>query len=340
MLDGVHPQSDADCLVLGGDWGHLTQHSFPGLLPAITANGMVANYITKGPGLSAAQLLGKRLLIIFADGYSMEMADYATVDEHGEEAVASRLGPSWMSEQQAQELEDWALAGGSLLLLHNSMWGYPIRPHPEPERDPVALLEEMQAVQAVLSPSSVPMSTQEADRELLADEASMGPFRRVCGGVGGYHPAFERQEVLVADPDHPITQGVTDFVLHDEQHFVFFDAHKGAQMILKNRGSDGRESCAGYVYQHGLGRVCYLAPGHVLLSSQAVRQPDMALPPADEPDAMSHPMVQRLLRNAVRWLAPPRPGEVLGLLEREVLALRGQLADAEARLEAERSARL
>ena len=97
MLDGVHPQSDADCLVLGGDWGHLTQHSFPGLLPAITANGMVANYITKGPGLSAAQLLGKRLLIIFADGYSMEMADYATVDEHGEEAVASRLGPSWTS---------------------------------------------------------------------------------------------------------------------------------------------------------------------------------------------------------------------------------------------------
>jgi hypothetical protein len=47
-----------------------------------------------------------------------------------------------------------------------------------------------------------------------------------------------------------------------------YDAHKGAKMILKNRGSDGRESCAGYVYQHGKGRVCYLAPGHVPVTSQ------------------------------------------------------------------------
>ena len=35
------------------------------------------------------------------------------------------------------------------------------------------------------------------------------------------------------------------------------------QLLLKNRGSDGAESCAGWAYEHGKGRVCYLAPGHV-----------------------------------------------------------------------------
>ena len=68
-------------------------------------------------------------------------------------------------------------------------------------------------------------------------------------------------------------------------------------MFLKNRGLDGRESCAGYTYQHGRGRVCYLAPGHVPLASQ----PSMHLPPG-EPDAISHPMVQLLFANAVAWL--------------------------------------
>ena len=75
----------------------------------------------------------------------------------------------------------------------------------------------------------------------LADEAAMGPYRRLCGGVGGCahpahppaigdsiylpgcrasarlrslllcvcsdHPAFEAFDVLVTDPDHPIAEG-------------------------------------------------------------------------------------------------------------------------------------
>ena len=156
--------------------------------------------------------------------------------------------------------------------------------------------------------------------------------------------------------------------MHDEQHYVFFDAHKGARPFLTNRGSDGRESCAGYSFVHGRGRVCFLAPGasgdilvldrtlegqscsdsHAILSLKCLwlgaghvpltsRRhpgqiiPDGALTPiarcsaargqplqearravvvcvAGEPDAISHPMVQRLFHNAVRWLAAgPEP---------------------------------
>jgi len=97
----VPGESDADCLLLGGDNGHFTQHSFPGtpqapppsprpatpsqqplhftdpamslyagLLPACEAAGLTVDFITKGPALTASRLAGKKLCIIFADGYT------------------------------------------------------------------------------------------------------------------------------------------------------------------------------------------------------------------------------------------------------------------------------
>jgi hypothetical protein len=293
--------SDATCLLLGGDDGHFTQHSFPGLLPAISAAGLEADFITKGPGLSASKLAGKRLLIIFADGYTISNH---VLDADGNAVRTS--GPSWMSPQQAQDVENYVLAGGALLTIHNSLWGYPIVPREAP--DQAAMMQELRDVQAVLRDASAPMTTEQAGQ---AEASRMGPYRRACGGVGGYHPAFERQSVHVVDPDHPIVSGVRDFEVHDEQHFVFYDAHLGARMFLKSRGSDGRESCAGYSYQHGRGRVCYLASGHVPLASQ----PSMHLPPG-EPHAIAHPMVQLLYLNAVSWLTTgeaPRPRASAGL---------------------------
>ena len=117
MVDGKLPQSDATCLLLGGDNGHLTQHSFPALLPALTAAGLRVDFITKGPALSAAKLLGKSVVIFFADGYTQEPSEYDTVDENGQAVVVRRFGPSWMSEQQAIELEDFVLAGGSFMAI-------------------------------------------------------------------------------------------------------------------------------------------------------------------------------------------------------------------------------
>jgi hypothetical protein len=222
----------------------------------------------------------------------------------------------------------------------NSMWGYPIGNHPD-GADPLRwarMAAELKEVQEKLIDSGRPTTTQGEPRVFhasrsrarvqsraeplckvrsvyaarcrpevgLGDEAQMGPYRRVCGGVGGHHPAYELQEVIVLDDTHPITRGVTSFAVHDEQHFTFIDEHRGARLLLKNRGSDGRESCAGWAYEHGQGRVCYLASGHVPL----VNHTSMHLP-ADKHDAMFHPMVQKLLRNAVAWLArvEPQQGE-------------------------------
>jgi hypothetical protein len=294
----------ADCLLLGGDVYHSTEHSFPGLTPACQAAGLTVEYLCKGPALCAEKLEGKKVVIIFADGYTQDQP----------------LRPTWMAPDQEQALEDFVKSGGSFMPIHNSMWGYPVGKHSVYE--PEAQAAELKAVQELLQASTRPTTTAEVG---LDDVSKMGPYRRLCGGVGGHHPAYELLTMTVVDGSHPITAGVTDFEVYDEPHFTFIDSHRGAQLLLKNRCSNGRESCAGWAFevrsllarygislyiplfqsstnsvcvpvQHGLGRVCYLAPGHVPLKTHD------QLPPGFE-SAMSHPMCQRLFHNAVRWLA-------------------------------------
>ena len=107
-------------------------------------------------------------------------------------------------------------------------------------------------------------------------------YRHVMGGYFQGHPAVLPFDVKVVNPDHPITQGVEDYEITDEQHFLWFDYDR-VDLLLKSQGRDGRESAAGWAYTYGQGRVAYLANGHTL-------------------DILQHPMVQRLLYNAARWV--------------------------------------
>ena len=54
------------------------------------------------------------------------------------------------------------------------------------------------------------------------------------------------------------------------------------QIFWKNYSERGVEGTAGWAYDVGKGRVCYLANGHTR-------------------ESLSHPMMQRLLRNAINW---------------------------------------
>jgi len=107
-------------------------------------------------------------------------------------------------------------------------------------------------------------------------------YRRVMGGYYQGHPPILPFEVKVVNRRHPITAGVEDYEIVDEQHFLWFDYDR-VELLLKSQGRDGRESAAGWAYEYGKGRVAYLANGHTL-------------------EILQHPMVQRLLQNAVRWL--------------------------------------
>ena len=107
-------------------------------------------------------------------------------------------------------------------------------------------------------------------------------YRRVMGGYYQGHPPVRSFTVTVEDSQHPITRGVSDYEIVDEQHFLWFDYDR-VDLLLKSRGEDGKESAAGWAYEYGSGRVAYLANGHTL-------------------ENLRHEMVQRLLHNAARWL--------------------------------------
>ena len=110
-----------------------------------------------------------------------------------------------------------------------------------------------------------------------------GPYLNLVGGRYIGHGPLERFRVEVADPNHPITQGVEDFSVADEQHTPPYDEGK-VHLLLRSRSDDGkRQAAAGWAYEPGKGRLVHLAPGHTR-------------------EAVEHPMFQRLMRNAVQWL--------------------------------------
>jgi len=112
-----------------------------------------------------------------------------------------------------------------------------------------------------------------------------GLYYKLFGGDYGGHPPPYVFTVRVEDRSHPITAGVEDFEIFDEQHTVkyYLDSE---HLLLRSMARDNLASEAGWWRESGMGRFCYLAPGHT-------------------PEALNHPMMQRLIRNAVNWLLVP-----------------------------------
>ena len=114
-------------------------------------------------------------------------------------------------------------------------------------------------------------------------------FRDVLGGATRGHPPIRRHEIRVTGVDHPITRGVADFVVTDEQHFLDYDGEP-SHVLLQSVNEDGlaHEDCgtsceAGWARDYGRGRMCYLAPGHTI-------------------PALWNPEYVKVQQNAVRWL--------------------------------------
>ena len=85
-----------------------------------------------------------------------------------------------------------------------------------------------------------------------------GGYRRTLGGYFQFHPPLQPFKVHVVNSDHPIMDGITDYEIEDEQHFIWFDNDR-VTLLLRSQGTDGRESAAGWAYEYGQGRVAYQA---------------------------------------------------------------------------------
>jgi type 1 glutamine amidotransferase len=114
-------------------------------------------------------------------------------------------------------------------------------------------------------------------------------YREVMGGAYIGHPPLRPFRVRASANSHPITQGMTDFIVNDEQHYVDYDKDK-KNILLEAENIDGltyenlgSKSISGWAYDFGGGRVVFTAVGHTI-------------------DAMWNPQYVEIQKRSIRWL--------------------------------------
>ena len=114
-------------------------------------------------------------------------------------------------------------------------------------------------------------------------------FREVMGGAYLGHPPLRPFKVKVVNHEHPITQGIQDFMVNDEQHYVTYDKDP-KDILLRSENIDGLEfetygttAISAWAYNFGKGRVVFTAAGHTL-------------------HALWQPEYYKIQKNTVRWL--------------------------------------
>ena len=113
-----------------------------------------------------------------------------------------------------------------------------------------------------------------------ADDAS--GYKEFLGCYFIKHPPRCNVEVRLAG-EHPVTAGVNNFTIRDE-HYELGMVADDVQLLFTTHSATGGDQVGGYVRHMGDGRVCMLAPGHIL-------------------SVWEHPEYQKMLVNAIRWCA-------------------------------------
>ena len=205
--------------------------------------GLTIDFTDDYEGLSADVLEGYQLLLVFRDGMIWPSGYGETDCSDPPVPESDPVSEPWMTAAQGAAVKTFVESGGSALLCHNVTY----------------------------------IARHNAD------------FRAVLGAETQGHPPVRPYRVEVVNADHPITRGARGFVVTDEQHFMTYEGDP-AHILLRSVNDDGLEfgelgtSCeAGWAFEYGQGRVCYLAPGHTI-------------------PALWNPEYVKIQQNAVRWL--------------------------------------
>ena len=120
------------------------------------------------------------------------------------------------------------------------------------------------------------------------DRAAEHPqFCEMIGGLFRKHPPLGPLRVKVAQPEHPITAGMKDFEIVDEQ-FLFQNLATDNDVVLEAEHEGGMQPLA-WTRKWGQGKVFHLALGH---DSRSAR----------------NPAFKRLVVNGLNWLTDDPPG--------------------------------
>jgi uncharacterized protein len=91
-------------------------------------------------------------------------------------------------------------------------------------------------------------------------------YREMVGGYFVTHPAYRTYQVSITKVDSPITRGITEFMITDEQYILNVDPQV---TVLANSLHEGQLMPVLWTKSHGQGRVFYSALGH---DTRAVEQ--------------------------------------------------------------------
>src|SRR5258708_799248 len=260
LVRAASPKATAFALI--GDRYHNSDYMRTGLGKTLVRDaGISIDFSDEVKLMNAENLAGYKLLIVFRDGmlwpdgYPDETSNAAWAGRRGDTKPVSEppapAHPSqpmyWIQPHQGKAVKDFVSNGGGVLFYHNVTY---ISPHND-------------------------------------------DFRDVLGAVTQNHPPIRKFKVKVVNPDHPITRGVSDFIVTDEQHFMTYQKDPKYLLLqsvnedgltFTNQGTNlGTTAAAGWAYDYGKGRVCYLAPGHLLTD-------------------LWNPEYEKLQKNAVTWL--------------------------------------
>jgi uncharacterized protein len=151
---------------------------------------------------------------------------------------------------------------------------------------------------------------------------------RTLGAFFLNHPPLCRFRVDIADPSHPLAQGVPDsFEVADELYLIEMQQLSASHVLLTTQLEkdpsppgfgffydkdtslmpDGKTRVLGYVRSIGKGGITYFALGHCHRSGNNIQpfvdasvSPDGATPPVFR-GSWESPAFERLLRNAIEW---------------------------------------
>jgi hypothetical protein len=222
--------------------------------------GLSINFTDEVTMLSAETLKCYKMVIIFRDGIIwpngypdkvqypgyFPSSNYELTSDPPLLKIDSKP-KAWMSQTQGKALREFVEDGGCALFYHNS--------------------------------SQISISNKH--------------YRDVEGAIYTGHPPVRPFKIKIVNKSHPITRGVNNFIVTDEQHYVKYDKEsKYVLMMSENEnnlrysgsiGDQGTSCEAGWAYDYDNGRVCFMAPGHLI-------------------SALWNPEYEKLQKNAIKWL--------------------------------------
>jgi hypothetical protein len=229
----------ATAFALCGDESHNSDYIRTALSSTLVEGaGLSIDFTDEEKLLTYENLKNYKILIMFRDGLRFPNGYYQAMywtgkptDIVSEPPLDRKIGGqgiAWMTAEQGKAIKTWVQEGGSLWAFHNN-----------------------------------------SQASILNKD-----YRDVEGAIYTGHPPIRPFKVHIVNREHPITRGVNDFVVTDEQHYVTYDKdpkHVLARSVNENgldytdhAGRRSNSAEAVWAYDYGKGRVCFMAPGHMI----------------------------------------------------------------------------